>query len=452
MEKKLEKFRSLMEKENLHQIVIDTFSEYYKALVGGETGKLGKSMITAPAESNVVEYESLNNGNPEDLQKLAVVKLNGGLGTSMGLTKAKSLLPVKGELNFLDIIANQILVQRKKYEKKIPLLFMNSFNTSEDTLNYISKYSDLKVDDCPLDFVQNKFPKIKADDFDVFEDEENGWNPPGHGDIYMSFALTGLIDQLLEQGYEYAFVSNSDNLGAVIDVSILSYMKDNGVPFLMEVCKRTEMDKKGGHLAEDKEGKLILREVAQCPEDETEEFQNINLYKYFNTNNIWIDLKALKAKFVETDNVMLLPLIVNPKKVGETDVIQLETAMGAAINLFKGAQALVVPRTRFAPVKKTNDLLTVWSDFYTLTEDYTFVPVSGRAPVVSLDSRYYKTVEQLQEHFPAKTVSLKDCTRLHVSGEVSFANPVVFTGNVDIKALGKVVVHDEEMTDGKYEL
>lgn len=379
MEKKLEKFRSLMEKENLHQIVIDTFSEYYKALVGGETGKLGKSMITAPAESNVVEYESLNNGNPEDLQKLAVVKLNGGLGTSMGLTKAKSLLPVKGELNFLDIIANQILVQRKKYEKKIPLLFMNSFNTSEDTLNYISKYSDLKVDDCPLDFVQNKFPKIKADDFDVFEDEENGWNPPGHGDIYMSFALTGLIDQLLEQGYEYAFVSNSDNLGAVIDVSILSYMKDNGVPFLMEVCKRTEMDKKGGHLAEDKEGKLILREVAQCPEDETEEFQNINLYKYFNTNNIWIDLKALKAKFVETDNVMLLPLIVNPKKVGETDVIQLETAMGAAINLFKGAQALVVPRTRFAPVKKTNDLLTVWSDFYTLTEDYTFVPVSGRA-------------------------------------------------------------------------
>ncbi len=452
MEKKLAEFRSLMEKENLHQIVIDTFSEYYKALVGGETGKLSKSVIKAPSEGNVTEYDFLSKGNPGDLEKLAVVKLNGGLGTSMGLKKAKSLLPVKGELNFLDIIANQILVQRKKYNKKIPLLFMNSFNTSEDTLNYISKYSELKVDDCPLDFVQNKFPKIKADNYDVFEDEINGWNPPGHGDIYMSFALTGIIDKLLEQGYEYAFVSNSDNLGAVIDVSILSYMKENGVPFLMEVCKRTEMDKKGGHLAEDKEGKLILREVAQCPEDETEEFQDIKLYRYFNTNNIWIDLKALKAKFIETNNVMLLPLIVNPKKVGETDVIQLETAMGAAINLFRGAQALVVPRTRFAPVKKTNDLLTVWSDFYALTEDYTFIPFSGKAPIVNLDSRYYKTVEQLEEHFPSKTVSLKDCTRLHVNGEVSFANPVVFTGNVDIKALGKVIVHDEEMTDGKYEL
>ena len=452
MEKKLAKFKSLMEKENLHQIVIDTFSEYYKALVGGETGKLNRLQISAPSEGNITEYESLKKGSPDDLKKLAVVKLNGGLGTSMGLKKAKSLLPVKGDMNFLDIIANQILVQREKYNKKIPLLFMNSFNTKDDTLNYISKYNDLKVDDCPLDFVQNKFPKIKADNFDVFDDEENGWNPPGHGDIYMSFALTGLIDQLLEHGYEYAFVSNSDNLGAVIDVSILSYMKDNNVPFLMEVCRRTEMDKKGGHLAEDKEGKLILREVAQCPEEETKEFQNIELYRYFNTNNIWIDLKALKAKFVETNNVMLLPLIVNPKKVGDTDIIQLETAMGAAINLFKGAQALVVPRTRFAPVKKTNDLLTVWSDFYELTDDYTFVPYSQKAPVINLDSRYYKTVEQLEELFPAKTISLKECKRLHVSGEVKFANPVVFTGNVDIKALGKVTVHDDEMNDGKYEL
>ncbi|HOD54564.1 MAG TPA: UTP--glucose-1-phosphate uridylyltransferase, partial [Candidatus Cloacimonadota bacterium] len=423
-------FVSKMKQEGLNDIVINTFISYFNKLLNGEKGKLSKNEIKQPAESNIIHYHDLKNEKTDFLCKLAVIKLNGGLGTSMGLKKAKSLLPVKHGLSFLDIIAQQILFLREKYHFSIPVLFMNSFNTQRDTLQLLDKYPEIKKQSCPLDFVQNKFPKIRQDNFEplTVSEEAAGWNPPGHGDIYSCLVQEKIIDQLLDSGIEYIFVSNSDNLGAIADIRILNYMIENKIPFIMEVCNRTEMDKKGGHLAETKDGRLILRETAQCPDDETEDFQNISLYHYFNTNNLWIDLKVLRDKMQSNHNILDLPLIINPKKVDNIPVYQLETAMGSAISLFEGAKAVLVNRDRFAPVKKTQDLLLIWSDIYDLKDDFTLQKVTENDHLLDLDSQYYGEIDQLVKRFPTTPPSLKERQSFSVKGDISFGNNLSFKG------------------------
>jgi UTP--glucose-1-phosphate uridylyltransferase len=369
----LQQFKDLMQKENLNEIVIKTFSDYYQKLCAGEKGKLSERDIAKPED--IVDYNSLDAAENSFYEKLVVIKLNGGLGTSMGLTKAKSLLEVKDGNTFLDLIAQQILYLRKSTKKDIPLMFMNSFNTQADTLGFLQKYPELPLPRLPLDFLQNKFPKIKQIDFSPLQttNDNSNCNPPGHGEIYTAMMISGVLDMLLDSGIEYAFISNSDNLGAVPDEKILGWFAKNKVPFLMEVCERTEADKKGGHLAQTKSGQLILREVAQCPEDEVEDFQNIEKYSYFNTNNLWVNLKVLKEKLIECDFVLPLSLIVNPKEVEGEKVFQIETAMGAAISVFKGSRAMRVNRDRFAPVKKNSDLEIVRSADYILTDDFRLV-------------------------------------------------------------------------------
>ena len=96
----------------------------------------------------------------EAIRKTAVIKLNGGLGTSMGMDRAKSLLCVRRGLSFLDIIARQVLHLRKEYDATLPLIFMNSFRTSADTMAALARYEDLPVDGLPLEFLQNKEPKL----------------------------------------------------------------------------------------------------------------------------------------------------------------------------------------------------------------------------------------------------------------------------------------------------
>lgn len=119
------------------------------------------------------------------------------------------------------------------------------------------------------------------------------WCPPGHGDLYAALLGSGKLDALLEEGIKYMFVSNSDNLGATLDTQLLKYFADSGAPFMMECCERTANDKKGGHLAVRKaDSQLILREAAQCPDEDEDKFQDISTHKYFNTNNLWIDLEV----------------------------------------------------------------------------------------------------------------------------------------------------------------
>lgn len=434
-----------MKKNGLPPMVIDTFRHYYTLLVRGETGLITRHEIDPIQEDEIADAEKLTGlmeAGRAALGKLVVIKLNGGLGTSMGLSRAKSLLEVKHGLTFLDIIARQILTLRQNCGVNIPIVLMNSFNTEADTREALSSYSELETE-VPLTFLQHKFPKVIQDGLTPAawpSGPDMEWNPPGHGDIYTALATSGMLKQLLGAGIRYAFISNSDNLGAVVDETILGYFAQNNFPFMMEVADRTESDSKGGHVARLKNGRLTLREIAQCPEDEMEEFQDINLYRYFNTNTIWLNLLALGELLETHHNVIHLPMIRNPKTIDPRDestprVFQVETAMGSAISIFDGAAAIHVPRMRFTPVKKCQDLLALWSDCYVLTDDHLVAQNPKRrldAIVLKLDSKYYKKIDQLRARFPHGAPSLLECVSLEVEGDVTFGKGVVIKGKVMI--------------------
>merc|ERR1719253_383683 len=228
----------------------------------------------------VPELEKLEiTAKPELLEKTVVLKLNGGLGTGMGLDKAKSLLKISGDNTFLDLIAKQVEWMKSEFKKpNLNFMLMNSFSTSDDTKAALAKYPGLGTG-ADLEFVQNKAPKVSAADLSPAEwpaCPDHEWCPPGHGDLYPAMLGSGTLDKLLGKGIKYMFVSNSDNLGATMDLKILTYFADQGAPFMMEVATRTEADKKGGHLATKTEGGgLTLRESAQCPDEDEKEFQNV---------------------------------------------------------------------------------------------------------------------------------------------------------------------------------
>lgn len=452
MKSYLTEFVEIMKEEGLEDLVIQSFSNSYYKILEGATGTLSETEIESPVKENLIDYDNLEPVTSSPLEKLTVIKLNGGLGTSMGLKKAKTLLKIKGEYNFLDVIARQILHLRKVTGKDIPLILMHSFNTQSDSLSYLEKYSKLALPQIPLDFVQNKFPKIKLSDLSPLKNENDNlnWNPPGHGEIYTALAISGVLDKLITQGFEYAFISNSDNLGAVIDEKILAHFAEEKIPFMMEVCMRTEMDKKGGHLAQTKKGQLMLRETAQCPDDEIEFFQDINRYSYFNTNNLWINLKALKQRLYETRYLLPLTMILNKKDVDGEKVYQVESAMGAAISVFKNSRAIIVDRDRFAPVKTTNDMLAILSDAYELTSENKLKLVNeyGKVPHIELNEKFYKDINDFEKRFSGGIPSLKKCKSLIVSGDVYFGSNVEIIGDVKItkdRHLDNIILEDEEM-------
>jgi UTP--glucose-1-phosphate uridylyltransferase len=371
------------------------------------------------------------------------------------MTQAKSLLEVKDGHTFLDVIARQVLHLRERHDARIPLLLMDSFATRDDTLEALESHPDLKLDGLPLDFMQGKVPKLLADGFEPVTWEEDPtleWAPPGHGDVFTSLASSGMLDTLLEQGYEHVFLSNSDNLGAVLDPRILSWFASEGLPFLSELTDRTESDRKGGHLARRlSDGGLVLREIAQTADEDAAAYEDITRHRFFNSNNIWVDLEALQRTLQERDGVLGLPMIVNRKTVDPSDksstaVVQLETAMGAAIGVFEGAAALRVPRSRFAPVKTTNQLLVVRSDAYALADDWTVRPDADPIPVVELDSDHYKLLADFEARFPGRAPSLRECRRLEVDGDVTFGRDVVVRGVV--RLAGPLSVADGELLEG----
>merc|ERR1719327_1767959 len=398
---------------------------------------------TVKPVDSLPDYASLTAEEPELLKETVMVKLNGGLGTGMGLEKAKSLLELKDGMTFLDFIAQQVTDMRSKFGVPLAFMLMNSFATSEDTLAYLSKYADLKSDGLPLEFVQNKAPKLTESDYtpaDWPSKPECEWCPPGHGDLYPAMLGTESLDKLLAKGFRYMFVSNSDNLGSTMDVKLLTWFAQSGKPFAMECAQRTDADKKGGHLAKDaKTDGLLLRESAQCPDEDEKEFQNVGKHKYFNTNNLWVNLEALKATMDKHDGVLPLPVMKNGKTVDPRDkkstkVLQLETAMGAAIGCFPGATAIVIPRSRFAPVKTTNDLLALRSDAYALTRDFRIELAkerNGVPPNIKLDGAY-KFVDAMEKMVPNGAPSLLECAKLTIEGKITLAKGVVIKGDVKI--------------------
>jgi UTP--glucose-1-phosphate uridylyltransferase len=389
----------------------------------------------------------------EVLDRLVVVKLNGGLGTSMGLSGPKSLLEVKPGTSFLHVIAAQVLGLRERHGARLPLVLMNSATTHGPSLEVLRRYDGLREQPVPLDFLQGREPKIRADDLRPVEwpaDPDLEWCPPGHGDIYTALAASGTLDTLLDAGLRYAFVSNSDNLGALADVRIAAWVAAEGVPFAMEAVRGTAADRKGGHLARHR-GRVVLRETAQVPDGDTS-FTDVERWRWYNTNNLWIDLRALKELQAADPAAPVLPLIVNRKTVdprdsSSTPVIQLESAMGAAIGSIEGARALHIPRSRFAPVKTTDDLLVVRSDAYELTPDGRMTPIfDGPGPVVTLDKEHYRLMPDFEARFPAGAPSLRRCRRFEVEGDVVFGAGVVVEGEVRVS--GPRRVPDGELLRG----
>nr|CAG8563948.1 2444_t:CDS:2 [Entrophospora candida] len=331
--------------------------------------KLDWDKVKQPSPEQIIPYKNLSPvcENTESLNKLAVLKLNGGLGTTMGCIGPKSAIEVRDNMTFLDLSVRQIEYFNSNYNVNVPFILMNSFNTDDETKRIIQKYSSHKID--ILTFNQSRYPRINKESLLPMPRSINGdisqWYPPGHGDLFESMANSGILDQLIADGKEYLFVSNVDNLGAVVDLKILQHFVESGAEFLMEVTDKTKADIKGGTLI-DYEGNIRLLEVAQVPAEYMEEFKSIKKFKIFNTNNLWINLKAA-AKRISDEKKLDLDVIYNSKTLESGEkVIQLETAVGAAIKHFKNAHGINVPRSRFLPVKSTSDLFLVTSDLYSL--------------------------------------------------------------------------------------
>ncbi|MFO7965933.1 MAG: UTP--glucose-1-phosphate uridylyltransferase [Desulfobacterales bacterium] len=429
-----------MKNEGIPDLIIDHFKFYYRKLYDGETGLIPESdllPVTSLDDAETFPAEYRETGEAA-LPKTVIIKLNGGLGTSMGMDRAKSLLPVKNSLSFLDLIVRQ----SRSLRIFVPVVFMNSFSTRQDTRNALKAYPEI-WGDLPLDFLQHKIPKINADDLSPAHTPGNPnleWCPPGHGDLYPALETSGMLDTLLKAGYEYAFVSNADNLGAVMDPSLLGYFIANALTFMMETADRTEGDKKGGHLARFKSGGYGLREIAQCPENDQNSFMDIERHKYFNTNNIWLKLSALKRILKEKRGILALPMIRNRKTVDPRDpnsraVYQLETAMGAAISVLEPSGAVRVSRNRFAPVKNTADLLIVRSDCYTLDDGFRIMsdPACGldRA-AIDLDPAFYRRIDDFEARFPFGPPSLVNCRSLTIRGDVTFGADIRLSGEVTL--------------------
>merc|ERR1719171_918436 len=449
-------YEAKMKAEGLSAAAIGAFKYNLGVLTSGANLMIPESTVS-PVES-LPDYEALTKEDPALLKSTVMVKLNGGLGTGMGLEKAKSLLDLKDGTTFLDFIAQQVTHMRSTFGVPLAFMLMNSFATSADTLEYLAKYADLQSEGLPLEFVQNKAPKLTESDLTPASwpsKPECEWCPPGHGDLYPAMLGTQSLDKLLAQGFKYMFVSNSDNLGATMDVKLLTWFAQSDKPFAMECAQRTDADKKGGHLAADgTTGGLLLRESAQCPDEDEKEFQNVGKYKYFNTNNLWVNLEALKATIDKNEGVLPLPVIKNGKTVDPRDkkstkVLQLETAMGAAIASFDDAGAILIPRSRFAPVKTTNDMLALMSDAYEVTSDFRMVlkeERNGTPPNIKLDG-VYKFVDGLQELVTNGPPSLIECNKLTVEGKVVLAAGVVFKG--DVKVVNKADA-SKELAAGTY--
>jgi len=435
------------DRETMMQNMVGFDRLFMKYLVSDAGPSIKWDGISPPPSEKLIPFAEIDKIEDHDqvaslLNKLVVVKLNGGLGTSMGCVGPKSVIPVRSDLTFLDLTVQQIEKLNAQYDVDVPLVLMNSFNTEEDTKTILRKYGNLGI--TIHTFEQSKYPRIYLDTLlpvaktlDPDKQELEDWYPPGHGDIYASLRNSGLLDKLIAQGKEWIFVSNIDNLGATVNLDILNFILNpkNGVKneFVMEVTDKTRADVKGGTLIQ-YEGRIRLLEIAQVPKDHVDDFKSVSKFKIFNTNNLWINLQAIK-RLLEKD-LMEMEVIVNPKRLENgMNVVQLETAVGSAIHNFEGSIGINVPRTRFLPVKKTSDLLLVMSNLYALhSGSLSMNPKRSfpSTPLVKLGCQFDK-VSNFLSRFDG-IPDILELDHLTVSGDVWFGKGVVLKGTVIIIA------------------
>lgn len=452
----------------MDQTARDIFADYYRQLADGATGLIDETSIEPLTEL------PLWTGSPEGFSAAgpdagtsaagtsgvgtsaagcsisaadaigatAVIKLNGGLATSMGMDLPKSLTPVRGGLSFLDITCLQLRAVREETGASLPLILMDSYHTVEPTARAREAYPDAGTPGIPQSFLQHREPRLWASSLEPVTwpaNPELEWCPPGHGDVYPALASTGTLDALISAGYRYVFLSNGDNLGAVPDPLLAQWFANSGAPFAIEVCERTGNDLKGGHVARRRsDGTLLVRDLAQTPPADRPAFMDRHRHRYFNTNNVWVDLRALAALLDERGGVLGLPLIRNEKPIDAHDpsspaVIQIESAMGAAVSLWPDSRVLAVPRSRFLPVKTTNELALVRSDIFEMTAQWRLVQRTSHIPTIDLDPRYFRQRADFDARFPGGVPSLREVTSLTIRGDVVIEPDVHWRGDVVIQ-------------------
>nr|AJA32484.1 UTP-glucose-1-phosphate uridylyltransferase [Nosema pernyi] len=415
---------------------LDEFYKIYTRYLRTKQNKIKWENIGTPKDRlvnyNDIDHHTANAHNL--LNKLAVLKLNGGLGTTMGCVGPKSAISVRDGKNFIDLVAKQLKFIKKGYNVEVPLVLMNSFNTESMTSNLIFRHENI------LTFNQSKYPRISTDTLLPLSDTEApcSYYPPGHGDVFYSLQQSGMLDKLLNEGKEYLFVSNIDNLAATIDLKLLEYFHEQQLEFLMEVTDKTRADIKGGTLIE-YEGSLRLLEIAQVPSSKKSEFTSVRKFKIFNTNSAWINLRALKEKlFYGTFD---LDIIENKKTVKDESVIQLETAIGSAIRFFDKSCGVVVPRSRFLPVKSCSDLFLVESNLFVEKNGALLLNpqrVPATVPTIKLLGSNFKKIDSYEKSFKG-IPDLLELDNLTVSGNVTFGKNVTFKGTV-------IIIADENST------
>ncbi|CAJ0935009.1 unnamed protein product, partial [Mesorhabditis belari] len=386
------------------------------------------SFIKEKVQRNLDELPPFNSSKKTFLDRLVVVRLNGGLGTSMGCQGPKSFIGVKDGFSFLDLAFKQV-------KSEIPLLLMDSFNTFTETTERLAGRAVRQ-------FEQSRCPRIYSDTLLPVEEESERWYPPGHGNIFASLAFSGELDRLLAEGRDIIFVSNIDNTGAVIEPAIAQFFVDADAEYAMECTLKTQADIKGGTLIEI-DNHIMHLEIPQVPPQHLDDFCSTRVFKIFNTNNIWVNLRAVKRRLEEIRS----EIIVNKKKLSNgREVIQLETSIGGSIRAFERAYCIHVPRARFLPVKKTDDLLTISSDLYKLQEDFSLkLSRSTPAPFVSLSS-HFQEVDNFQKRFK-NFPKMDDLRSLIVEGDVWFEEEVTLIGDVKIRAKnGERLVIDKRIT------
>ena len=226
---------------------------FCKFVTSGSRRSVDWDSIKKPPPESTVCYSSLEEPAKKDvkgmLARLVVIKLNGGLGTSMECKGPKSTTRVRGDQSFLDLTVQQMEHFNKECDSDVPLVFMNSFNTEVDTEKTIAKYAGFRTR--IITFNQSRYPRIDKDTLMPIamsprtRDNINAWYPPGHGDFYQAFSNAGVLDEMIREGRTYCFISNIDNLGATVDHKILKMCLDQPNEFIMEVANKTRADVKG---------------------------------------------------------------------------------------------------------------------------------------------------------------------------------------------------------------
>jgi len=379
----------------------------------------------------------------EYLSKIVVLKLNGGMGTTMGLDIPRCALPLSGDKIFLDVIVRQIENLNNQFKVNIPLVLMNSRHQNAEVLELLDRYSSSNVK--IHTFVQSCYPRLSPVTWSITAKQPysqataENWYPPGSGDVFESFKKSGLLEKFLKEGKEYVFTSNVENLGAIIgrdEFRVLNEVFATKMNLVLEVTERNPTDFRGGILVHDQtNNKPFVVQMSQIPKKKRNYF-GPKSFRYWNTNNIWVKLDELHSHLEKSG--LKLPVSKNIKN----GFIQFETYAGSAIKDFQNTIALIVPRTRFREIKTTSNLFTLQSNLFNLVNGAYLLPNDIRAaqgfselPVVRFDTEHFGNIDDYKKRFPSiTTLNILELEHLNVAGDVTFGFGIKLVGSVIIVA------------------